>query len=288
MKALAGALRKIFVLLALAALPAAAAESDFAREELSIPSVSNKPPGTLTALAIRPQGTGPFPLAIVNHGNGDNQASLRVERFARVAETFARRGYAAVIVLRRGAGSSSGPFIEQMAECSSPLHTAGLTAAVNDMSDAMRYLQTLPWVDAERVVAVGWSAGGMGVIALGATSPPGLRAIVNFAGGRGAYFNARGQRTRICGEGEILGLFGEFGKRSRIPSLWLYAENDKYFPPETGRAFHNAYAQGSAPSQFILVGPTGANGHSYMLQGIKDWTPHVFRFLSETGLPGSE
>ena len=190
-----------------------------------------------------------------------------------------------MIVLRRGAGSTPGPYFEVMAECNSPLHTSGLTATVNDMADAMRYLQTLSWVDPGAVVAVGTSAGGMGVVALGAQNPAGLRAVINFAGGRGALFNARGQRTRICGEGEILGLFAELGPRSRVPSLWLYAENDRFFPPEDARKFHNAYADRKAPSQFTLVGPSGADGHQYMIQSVADWSPRVFGFLRDMSLP---
>jgi len=276
------------LLLAIVVPPAAAdAQSELVREELSIPAASNKPAAMLTALAIRPHGAGPFPLVVMNHGNGppNNQASLKVERFAGVAEAFARRGYAAVIVLRRGAGSSPGPYFEYMAECNSPLHTSGLAATVNDMGDAVRHLQTLAWIDASRVVAVGNSAGGMGVVALGASSPAGLRAVINFAGGRGAFFNSRGQRTRICGEGEVIGLFTELGQRSRVPSLWLYSENDRSFPPESARQFHTAYASGGAPTQFVLVGPSGADGHYYMMQSIADWTPRVFPFLRDLGLP---
>lgn len=267
--------------------PVVRAQSELIREELTIPGTSNKPPAGLTALAIRPSGTGLFPLALINHGNGDapSQASLRVERFARVAEAFAQRGYAAVIVLRRGAGSTPGPYFEVMAECNSPLHTSGVSATVNDMTDAVRYLQTQSWVDAARVVAVGNSAGGMGVVALGALNPPGLRAVINFAGGRGAFFNARGQRTRICGEGEIIGLFNEFGQHSRVPSLWLYSENDRFFPPEIARKFHAAYAEGGAPTQFTPVGPSATDGHYYMMQSIRDWSPRVFGFLGDLGLP---
>src|SRR6266568_4055136 len=113
--------RKLLVasalLLAAFVLPASVgAQSGLIREELSIPAASNKPAGMLAAMAIRPSGAGPFPLAVINHGNGtpNNQASLRVERFSGVAEAFARRGYAAVIVLRRGAGSSSGPYFDRM------------------------------------------------------------------------------------------------------------------------------------------------------------------------------
>ena len=68
----------------------------------------------------------------------------------------------------------------------------------------------------------------------------------------------------------MIGLFTEFGQRSRVASLWLYSENDRYFPPETARKFHTAYASGGAPAQLILVGPSGADGHNYMLQSITD------------------
>ncbi len=34
-----------------------------------------------------------------------------------------------------------------------------------------------------------------------------------------------------------------FGSRTRVPTLWLYAENDSLFGPELVRGMHEAYVK---------------------------------------------
>src|SRR5204863_8991882 len=99
--------------LALAATRPAAAE-DYIREELRIPMAAAGPRG-LEALLIRPAGSGPYPLALISHGT-PREASARsttsANRLYRQAIEFARRGFAALIVMRRGYATSGGDYAE--------------------------------------------------------------------------------------------------------------------------------------------------------------------------------
>ena len=63
-------------------------------------------------------------------------------------------------------------------------------------------------------------------VALTAQNPPGLLAGINFAGGRGSKAD-----HDVCNPDDLVHTYKEFGKRSRIPMLWLYAQNDKFFWP---------------------------------------------------------
>ena len=99
--------------IAFAAIRPAAAQ-DYVREELRIPMAEAGPHG-LEALLIRPAGGGPYPLALLSHGSprqASARATMSVNGLYRQAIEFARRGFAALIVLRRGYGTSGGAYAE--------------------------------------------------------------------------------------------------------------------------------------------------------------------------------
>ena len=76
------------------------------------------------------------------------------------------------------------------------------------------------------VIAAGVSTGGFATVALTAQAPPGLVAAISFAGGRGSNAD-----FAICNPADLFDAFRDFGKHSRTPMLWVYAENDRYFWP---------------------------------------------------------
>ncbi len=78
------------------------------------------------------------------------------------------------------------------------------------------------------MIAVGSSAGGFASIALSATAPPGLVAAISFAAGRGSRAD-----DDVCDEEALVRAMAAFGRTSRIPMLWIYAENDKFFRPDS-------------------------------------------------------
>ncbi len=254
------------------------------REPLRIPVANNGAAAELDALVVRRDGSQRLPLAIVNHGSprrASERSTMSPGQFEPQLRIFAQHGYAAVAVMRRGYGASSGPFVEGQGRCDSPDYVGAARRSAADIADAIRHLQTLPWVDATRVVAIGQSAGGIGVIALGAAPPDGVRAIVNFAGGRGSQSD-----NNVCAEDRLVLAFGAFGRGAAVPSLWLYAENDLYFRPDLARRFEQAYAAAGGRADLLIVPPNGPDGHGYFRRGLDDWPGRVFGFLRARGLPG--
>ncbi|MBL8836862.1 MAG: prolyl oligopeptidase family serine peptidase [Alphaproteobacteria bacterium] len=261
-----------------------AAQPALVREDLAIPSTRNGGAVQLVALALRPAGAQARALAIVNHGSPRDAAGRRrmtTAQYESQLRVFAERGYAAVAVLRRGYGSSGGAWAEGYNGCADPDFAAGARRTANDISDAIAHLQTLPWVDRTRVVAIGQSAGGIGVVALAASPPEGLRAIVNFAGGRGS----RGPND-VCFEDRLVTAFAAFGRGASLPSLWIYAENDLFFRPELARRFERAYSGAGGRATLLVVPPSGDDGHNYFRRELRDWPERVFPFLRALGLPG--
>ena len=133
---------------------------------------------------------------------------------------------------------------------------------------------------ADQVVVTGQSNGGFVLLGYAASTvehEPKARATVNFSGG----FNWSLPCDWRAG---MIEAARSLGAKTKVPSLWLYAENDSIFSPEVSRAFFEAYHSVQPMSEFKLY-PTGGHGMSNTASGRRQWTPDLERFLKEQGLP---
>src|SRR5216683_5870802 len=132
---------------------------------------------TLHALLWRPQGRGPFPAILLNHGSGRTREELeRLGPYERNAEklgpVFARHGYVFLYLFRRGVGLSTdqGANAVDLMNSESAAHGQEARNALQlqllenrEMADALsglKFLRALPYVDAKDVAAIGHSFGG--------------------------------------------------------------------------------------------------------------------------------
>ena len=233
---------------------------------------------------LRPSGPGPFPLAVVTHGSPRGSSGRRrmtTNTYVPQAMEFAQRGYLTAIVLRRGYGKSEGRWFEEYGECDFPYYDKAAATTAEDILGAIAVLKKRPDVDGTRILVVGKSAGGIGAVALAAKNPPGIVATINFAGGRGSRSHGE-----VCSEGELVDAYEKFGETARIPTLWVYAENDGFFNPRLARKFHEAFTGAGGSAELIQTGPYGREGHNLFSKGgIERWRPMVDDFLRKTGLP---
>jgi dienelactone hydrolase len=260
----------------------AAVAADFVREDMRIAMPAAGPRG-LEALLVRADEPGRHPLVLINHGS-PRAASERPEMTPRgllpEAIEFARRGWAAAVVMRRGYGDSGGGFAEDRGSCQDPNYLRAASAAAADLNAAIGFLAKRPDIDATRILSVGVSAGGFATVALTADPPPGLLAGVSFAGGRGSD-----QPDSVCGEDKLVGAFAALGKRSRLPMLWVYAENDHFFGPALAQRFRDAFVGAGGKVTFVKAPPFGTDGHGlFSLTGIPLWAPMVDDFLKARNL----
>jgi dienelactone hydrolase len=75
-------------------------------------------------------------------------------------------------------------------------------------------LRRQTWVDPGRVVLVGQSTGGFAVTAASARNPPGVLAVIDFAGGRGSY-----APDQVCSPDWLVRAMHVWGRTARIPAL---------------------------------------------------------------------
>jgi dienelactone hydrolase len=256
---------------------------ELVEQELRIPAPGAGKKG-LEALVVRPAEPGPHPLALVNHGaprRGSDRDRMSPREMLPQAREFARRGWTTVIVMRRGYGDSGGSFSEDARACdrNPNFYESGIESA-NDLRAAIAYLAKLPEVDPTRIISVGRSAGGFATVALTANPPPGLVAAISFAGGRGSP-----APDTVCHPADLMAAFAAFGKTSRVPMLWVYAQNDHFFSPQIAEGLYRAFTGAGGKAQLVKAGPFGDDGHHLFSQaGIPIWAPIVDAFLQDQGL----
>ena len=275
--------RKLLLLIAglvVAGAPARAAE--FYTEDLRIPMAEAGPQG-LEAFLVRPAGTKRYPLALLSHGSPrsfDDRATMSAHKYYGIALEYARRGFAALIVLRRGYGTSPGGRVDSVGGCAKAAYLPATAVAVADLRAAIDAMARRADVTTTGMIAAGHSAGGLATVALTAQAPPGLVAAISFAGGRGSRDD-----DDVCNPDGLVQAFATFGKTSRVPMLWVYATNDSYFGPDLARRLHDGFRAGGGNATFIAAPAYGDDGHYlYSVAGRPQWTPYVDAFLRERAL----
>jgi dienelactone hydrolase len=259
-----------------------AAADEFYREDLRISMAAAGPRG-LEAMLIRPSGTRRYPLALLSHGtprDASARAGMTPYGLYSQAVEFARRGFAALVVMRRGYGASDGNDAENSGPCDRRNYLLAARASASDLHAAIDAMKNRVDVTTQGMIAVGVSAGGFASVALTADPPPGLAAAISFAGGRGSRAD-----NDVCDEDALARAFGVLGKTSRTPMLWVYARNDKFFAPDLAHRLHGEFTAAGGRAQFIDAPSFGSDGHFlFSAAGASIWMPIVDRFLREQNL----
>ncbi len=117
---------------------------------------------TLVGVLFKPDGPGPFPGLIWNHGS---ERDPNRGQFDAVAAIFVPAGYVVFAPMRRGHGESEGRYI--LDELQRERQSSGLLVRLmegeqlDDQLAGQRYLRSLPYVDPSRLVVAGCSYGGV-------------------------------------------------------------------------------------------------------------------------------
>src|SRR5712691_11386769 len=245
-------------------------------------------PVTLHAMVWRPQGSGPFPGILLNHGSGRSREQLeRLGPYERNAETlgpvFSRHGYVFFYLFRHGVGTSSdqGANAFDLMNKESAEHgqearnTLQLRLLENrDMDDALsglKFLRALPYVDARNTALVGDSFGGSLTVLL-AEREPNLRAVVVFSGAGYSFDRSPALRERL------------FTAIDRIaaPVFFIHAAND--YSLSSGKVLDARREHIGKPHRLKIYPPIGHtvdDGHDFLHLGVNIWEPDVFAFLDE-------
>jgi dienelactone hydrolase len=232
---------------------------------------------------FRPPGAGPFPLAVINHGSTQNElrrAGYAAPQYTALTEWLVAHGYAVAVPQRPGHGKTGGTYYEDQGGCANAdFRKAGLNTAAS-IAAVIDFMIHQPFIRKNGVIAIGQSAGGWGVMALASLNYPPVKAVIAFAPGRGGRIG--GVTGRNCAPDRLVAAARQFGEKTRIPSLWIYAENDSYFPPELSKRLVEGFRMAGGRTDFQLLPPVGDDGHNlvHSREGAALWAPLLEKFLN--------
>ncbi|CAJ0791068.1 dienelactone hydrolase family protein [Ralstonia holmesii] len=230
----------------------------------------------LETTVYKPAGDGPFPLIVLNHGKARGKAAFQARaRYSEQAAALVARGYVVAIPMRQGFSKSGGAYIGS--GCN--VEANGIIQA-EDVVAALDYMTAQPYVDRNRIVVMGQSHGGLTTLAFGTIAYPGVRGLVNFAGGLR-------NDTCVDWEGNLVRAFETYGRQSRYPSLWFYGDNDSYWPKPMPDRMFAAYTSAGGNGRLVDFGNFKSDSHGMFAShaGLAIWLPQVDAFLRELGLP---
>ena len=254
----------------------AAPTTHAAREKVTLTSDGH----SLVGFLYKPDGEGPFPAVIWNHGSEKNPDAG--SQFDSVASIFVPAGYVVFAPVRRGQGESQGMYIRDEIRLAGirGRHTeAALTAVrllesgqLRDQLAGLAYVKQLPFVDATRIAVAGCSFGGIETL-LGAESGAGYKAAVSLSPGAQSWADNPFLQERLV----------KAVQRSDVPTLLLQPAKDASLEPS--RVLGKAAALAGKPltaKVYPATGPREAQTHCFGGGKGKDvWAEDAKAFLAQ-------
>jgi dienelactone hydrolase len=230
----------------------------------------------LEAYLYKPQGGGPFPLVVYNHGS--RAGAERLERpMAFIAQVLVPAGYAVLVPERRGYGKSAGAtFSEEIGNDRSERFLKRMEAEADDVNAAVDYAKAKLPVDAERIGVIGYSFGGI-VTTLAVARSKSFVAVVNQAPGALNWDRVPILRQELLASAEKI----------KAPMVCMAAKND--LTTENVRSICAKARDHGAVTDVIIYPPFKdarfdnpmAAGHAIFFYGVDIWRQDVLTFLAK-------
>jgi carboxymethylenebutenolidase len=235
---------------------------------------------TLHGVLYKPEGTGPFPAVIYNHGSAPGMMSEQA--FAALGPVFASHGWVFFGPYRRGQGlsASAGPYIGD--QISAAEKTGGVTAAattmvrllqtdhLDDQLAALAWLRKQSFIEPNRIAVAGNSFGGIETV-LG-VERGGYCAGIDSAGGAQSWSQAP----------ELQSLMTRAVRNANAPIFFFQAANDyDLSPSKTLSAEMDKAGKPYKLKIYPSYGDSPQDGHSFGYFGSDVWAEDVFAFLNQ-------
>ncbi len=257
------------------------------RLEVSIRGPLGWPVHRAMALTVvEPPAARHCPFLVILHGRPgsvDARVRMGLVEFPGNADYFARLGYVVLVPTRVGYGVTGGPDIEYTGPCFYKDYGRGMEMVVQELRQVMRYAAALPGVDPRRGLVVGDSFGGVAAVAAAAAGLPGLRGAVNFSGGDGG--DLMHHIDHPCRADQMASTLAAYGRRDRVPTLWLYSANDRYWGAQAPRRWFDAFVGAGGRGRFIELPADKNNGHFIFNRNPQAWHGAFEAFAASLGLP---
>ncbi|HEY6971921.1 MAG TPA: prolyl oligopeptidase family serine peptidase [Candidatus Angelobacter sp.] len=219
----------------------------------------------------KPNGPGPFPAVLWNHGSEKLPGSQ-----PELANFYTSHFFIFFVPHRRGQGRSPGDYIQDLVMQAPPSQRAQKMvelqeAEVEDVVAALNYLKSQPFVDPQRIAISGCSYGGIQTLLAGEREL-GIRALVPFAPGAMSWEKNE----------PLHDLLRKAVDNARAPVFLLQAQNDYDLAPshalsEEARKKHKDFISKIYPP----VGSSHQDGHwKFCTTATDAWGEDVLSFLA--------
>lgn len=230
------------------------------------------------ATVVVPDGEGPFPAVVMNHGHGGGRQENG--GFGRIAKALADKGILTIRMDFAGSGDSKEPFTEGY-----------LTNMISDSNASLGYILENYAVDKDRLGIFGYSMGGRIALTIGASSDNPYKAIgllapsadwgqemmVGFLGGQAEYDRLYAESGGDKGYAEFTTQWGQVQQLSRQwfddmiaskplelagsykgPMIVVHGDKDVVVPAAVNEAVIAAYPEAS-----LVVVPEADHGYGF-------------------------
>ena len=230
----------------------------------------------LHGFLYKPEGKGPFPTVLWNHGSERRPGWL-----PDLAPMFLSKGYILFIPHRRGQGRSPGEYVMDLLERANQSGGAQARSRklvelmeqhLEDQMAALAYMKSVPEVDQQRMAVAGCSFGGIQTVLM-AEKGLGLRAAVDFAGAAQNWEYSAELRSRMT----------EAVRHAQMPIFFIQAKNDYDVSPS--RDLAAAMEKSSKPHEleiFPKFGKSNQEAHEFCIHGGDIWADRVFPFFAQS------
>jgi carboxymethylenebutenolidase len=235
-------------------------------EEVVFPSGGRELHGFLW----KPEGTGPFPAIVWNHGSEKLPGSQPA-----LAKFYTAHSYVFFVPHRRGQGRSPGDYIQDLVAQSPASERARRMvefqqAEVDDVIAGLNYLRSRSFVDPARIAISGCSYGGIQTLLTGERDL-GVRALVPFAPGAMSWEQNVPLQDRLVRAVDL----------AKAPVFLIQAENDYSLAPSSVlRREANKKKKDFQSKIYPAFGSNHQDGHWGFCSSATDvWGNDVLAFL---------
>lgn len=256
-------------------------------ERVMIPT--NDGSGRLMAANVfRPAAPGPRPMIILNHGYAPSlkdRQDFGVPVFDSVTGYLVANGYVVVLPRRRGYAPDD-TLLNETSDCRNIDFARDGIETARDIEATIAFMSDKPYVNKDHIIVMGHSGGGWGSLALASLNIKGVRAAINLSGGRRCHQDGSDDEKSFLADlsrQKLVEASAIYGKTSRVPTLWVYAANDRNRTPKQIAAMREAFDKAGGKSELVLLPAFGSDGHDTISRReiVTQWFPRVYTFLKD-------
>lgn len=277
------ALRTALLSLAALAAVAAPARGAIVEDVLNVPVHLAQGDRSLVVTRVQDDARGRSPFLVLLHGRpADRTTFVRLGRvdYPANARYFAEHGFTVLIPTRIGYGVTGGADLEYTGPCADKHPGRGIAIVRDEVRQLLEWATGNAMVDPRRGLIVGESFGGLS--ALGAGDLPGVLGVMTIAGGDGG--DSLHHPDDPCGPGAVTEVLRAVAQTTRVPTLWLYSANDRFWGPAIPRRWFDAYRTAGGAATFVELPADKNNGHFIFTRNPPAWRPAFERFVATLGL----